>query len=71
MAKVTKDMTLGDVVAKHPHAAEIMMRFGLHCIGCHVSAYETVEQGALGHGMSAEDLDSMLKEINKAIEKSK
>ncbi len=67
--KITKDMTLGEVVSKYPAAAEIIMKRGLHCIGCGVAAFETIEQGALAHGINKKDLDSMVREINNAISK--
>lgn len=67
MAKVTKDMSLGKIVEKHPKAVEIIMKYGFHCVGCHVAAFETLEQGAKAHGMSDEDLNKMLKEINEAV----
>ena len=69
VAKISKDMTLGDVVAKYPETIPVMLKFDLHCAGCHVAAYETLEQGAKGHGMSEETLEKMLKEMNKAVEK--
>jgi hybrid cluster-associated redox disulfide protein len=65
--KVTKDMTLGDVVQNYPGAAEIMLKYGLHCIGCHVASWETIEQGCRGHGMSDKDIKKLLDEINKSI----
>ncbi len=68
-AKISKDITLGDVVAKFPEAIPIMLKFNLHCVGCHVAAYETIEQGAQGHGMDKETLEKMLAEMNKAIVK--
>ena len=40
--KVTKDMTIGEVVRKYPAAAEIMLSYGLHCVGCHVNPFETI-----------------------------
>ena len=71
---IRKDMTLGEVVQAYPQAAMVMMKYGLHCIGCHVSAWETVEQGALGHGLSQKQLDDMIKEMNdvaKALGKAR
>lgn len=65
--KITKDMMLGDLVSKYPKAAEIMLERGLHCVGCHVAAFETVEQGALAHGMKKKDMEEMIKEMNKVI----
>lgn len=66
--KVKKDMFLGEIVQKYPKSAIVMMKYGLHCIGCHVSAYETLEQGCKAHGMTYEQIEEMLKEVNKAAE---
>ena len=68
---VNKDMPIGDVVEKYPQVVPVILSYGLHCVGCHVSPYETIEQGAMGHGMSAEDVASMVKDINEAITESK
>jgi hybrid cluster-associated redox disulfide protein len=64
MAQITKHMILSDVVQQYPETAEVFMRFGLHCIGCHVAAFETIEQGAMSHGI---DVDELIKELNLAI----
>ena len=45
---VTADSVIGEVVMKYPFSAEIMMERGLHCIGCHISPFETIRQGAGG-----------------------
>ena len=65
---ITKDMTLGEVLQKHPESAEVMSRHGLHCIGCHISAFETIEQGAAAHGI---DLKKFLDDLNAAAGKKK
>ena len=62
---ITKDMTLGDIVAKFPQAIEVMLSHGLHCVGCNVSYWETLEQGAMGHGMGSDQFESMLEQLNK------
>ncbi|MEK6822605.1 MAG: DUF1858 domain-containing protein, partial [Nanoarchaeota archaeon] len=64
---VRKDMPIAEVVEKYPMAVPVILSYGLHCVGCHVSPYETVEQGALGHGMTEKDVESMVKDINDAI----
>ena len=69
MTSVTKDMVIGDVVAKYPEAARIMTSHGLHCVGCGVSKFETIEQGWVGHGMDGDGLNAMLKEVNTFLEK--
>lgn len=65
---ITKDMPISEVVQKYPETAEVMFRHGMHCIGCHVSAFETVEQGAIAHGIN---VDKLMQDINKSVKKKK
>lgn len=62
-------MTIYEVLEKHPEAAEIMQQFGLYCVGCSMSAFETLEQGVLGHGMPKKTLNELLKVLNDDYEK--
>ncbi len=64
---ITKDMTLGEVVIKFPQTMEILFQNGLHCIGCHISAYETIEQGALAHGLCGKEIEKMVEDMNKRV----
>lgn len=64
---ITKDMTFAEALTIKPDAAEIMFEFGLHCIGCHLSPYETIEQGAKSHGLNDKDIKNMLDKINNDI----
>ena len=64
---ITKDMTIGEVVARYPETAEIMLGYGLHCIGCHVNPYESIEAGAMGHGMQPATIEQLLKDMNEAV----
>ena len=68
---ITKDMTIGDVVAKYPACIEVLQSAGVHCVGCHVSYHETLEQGFKGHGMSDEEVDTVIDKLNAAIEEAK
>jgi len=62
--RITKNTTLGEIVQKYPEAVPVLFEHGLHCIGCHAAMYETLEQGAIAHGI---DVDKLLKKINKII----
>ncbi len=64
---VTKDMTIGDVIRTYPAAIEPLQDAGVHCVGCHVSYHETLEQGFKGHGMSDEEIKMVVENINKSI----
>jgi len=69
---ITKDMIIQDILAEHPNKAmlisEILMDFGIHCVGCGASGFETLEEGVLGHGFSEEELDILVNNLNKAID---
>ena len=67
---ITKDMLLGDIVEKYPEAAEIMLAYGLHCVGCALNQFDTVEAGCRMHGMCDADIDAMVQKINEAIHDS-
>lgn len=69
--EITKDMMIGDVVQKHPETALVMMKHGMHCVGCHVAAHESIEQGCKGHGMDDQEIEKTVKEMNEVIKKKK
>ena len=43
---ITKDMTISEVIEKYPSTIETLLMTGVHCIGCHVSGIETLEEGS-------------------------
>lgn len=67
MIGIKKSDVLGEVIEKFPEIAPVLAQAGLHCIGCHVSAYESIEQGCLAHGMKKKDIDELVKMANKRI----
>ncbi len=66
---VTKNMILVDVITKYPEVAPILMGYGLHCVGCHFSSIDTIENGAKLHGLDDEMIEMMLRDANLIIEK--
>jgi hybrid cluster-associated redox disulfide protein len=69
--KITRQTIIADAVKLNPLAPQIMFKYGLHCIGCHVSLYETIEQGCMTHGMDSRDVDNMVAELNGQEKKKK
>ena len=63
--KINKSMGIMEIIQKQPQAAEVMMEFGMHCIGCMASQFESLEQGAAAHGMTDKQIDEMVEKINK------
>ena len=58
-----------DIITQYPEVAPVLMGYGLHCIGCHFSGADTLEQGARLHGMDDELIEMMLADVNVIIEK--
>ena len=55
----------------HPSIIGHINGYGLHCIGCHVASWETLEQGMIAHGYKGEDVGKIVLELNEilAVEK--
>ena len=71
MAYVTKDMTFGELLMtyydKCPKIVDDLIELGMGCIGCPHSQMESIEQGAMGHGI---DPDLLIAKLNATIEAS-
>ena len=61
MAKVNKDMLIGEILQLDPNMAGVLMASGMHCVGCPSSAMESLEEACMVHGM---DADQVLKRVN-------
>ncbi|WP_350345139.1 DUF1858 domain-containing protein [Proteinivorax tanatarense] len=58
-------MTIREVLQKNPKAAEVLMKYGMHCLGCPSATGESVGQAAAVHGV---DADKLISELNKLFE---
>lgn len=54
--KVTKDMTIGELIRSFPQVAPILMQVGMHCLGCPSAQAESLGEAAMVHGLDAEVL---------------
>ncbi|WP_243236882.1 DUF1858 domain-containing protein [Heliobacterium chlorum] len=66
MGKITKDMSLMELLQTYPGAKDILARYGMGCLGCMGSTMETIEGGARMHGI---DLRNLLDELSCLEEK--
>jgi len=60
--EITKKMSFAEIMQKNPKAMEILMEKGMHCCGCAMASFETLEQGCIAHGLNP---DKIVDEINK------
>lgn len=61
----TKDMTVAQVLRLNPKTAQVFMSYGMHCLTCPGATGESIEQAAIVHGFSA---DEILADLNKVDE---
>jgi hybrid cluster-associated redox disulfide protein len=63
---IDKDMTIGDVISRHPQTISVFKKFGLDCNECQIAALEDLEHGA---GVHKVNLEELLEELNQVIER--
>lgn len=61
MAKIFKDMIISDLIQVDPNIVAILMRAGMHCIGCPSAQGESLEEACMVHGI---DADLLTEQIN-------
>ena len=67
MSKITKEMTIKDVITTNENLADILMEYGMHCLGCPMHTLETLQQACDGHGL---DSDEVVGALNKYLEEN-
>lgn len=60
MAQISKDMIIADLIKVDPNIVAILMRAGMHCVGCPSAQGETLAEAAMVHGIDANTLESQI-----------
>jgi len=55
-------MTIGEILRANPKAAQVLMGFGMGCVGCPSAQMETLEEASQVHGM---DIDKLVDALNQ------
>ncbi|MGQ4911898.1 MAG: DUF1858 domain-containing protein [Candidatus Thorarchaeota archaeon] len=63
--QINKEMSITEVTMRWPETVGTFMQHGLHCIGCAAARFETIEQGAMAHGV---DPDALIEALNETVE---
>lgn len=63
--EITKNTKFGEILNEHPELANDLFESGLHCLGCGMAMYETLEQGCMAHGMNKKQIEDLIKKLNK------
>ena len=56
MAKITKDMTIGQALMMNQKIIPVLFEIGMHCLGCPSAQMETLEEAAMVHGIDVDEL---------------
>jgi hybrid cluster-associated redox disulfide protein len=62
--KIEKEMKIGQLVNTYPESIDVLMSFGMGCVGCPSAQAETIEEACFVHGFKVEDL---LKTLNEKV----
>lgn len=60
-ARISKEITIGELLRMNPEVAPILMEIGMHCLGCPSAQAETLGEAAMVHGL---DADLLVEKIN-------
>jgi hybrid cluster-associated redox disulfide protein len=64
--EISPQTNIRELVAAFPIAEDVLRAFGLHCGGCGVNKYETIEQGAGAHGLRVSPIIAALTQARHA-----
>ena len=62
--QISRKMTIGQLLAVDSNIAGILMRAGMHCLGCPSSQGESLEEACMVHGI---DCDTLVAGINEVL----
>lgn len=62
MSKITKDMTMGEIVQNYEGAASVLMSVGMGCISCPAALSESLDNAAMVHGMNGDEVVNYINE---------
>ena len=61
MAKISKDMTIGDILRVDEGLVPILLETEMHCLGCPSAQAESLEDACAVHGT---DVDAIINKMN-------
>ena len=58
---ITENTLIMEAVEANPNAPEILLGYGMHCLGCAIAHGETIAEAAMVHGI---DVNDLLRDLN-------
>lgn len=63
--KISKDMTIGEILDVDRETGKYLIEMGMHCLGCPAAQGESLEEACEVHGV---DCSEMVEKINSFLE---
>ena len=64
LRKITRNMTIGQIIEEYPEVVNVFQRYSMGCSDCPTAKRDSLEKGAMLHGM---DVEALFQELNKKI----
>ncbi|MGD9489600.1 MAG: DUF1858 domain-containing protein [Calditrichaceae bacterium] len=65
--RITKDMTIEEIVEKYPETISPMQKLGVKCIVCGEPVWGTLEENVIEKGLNLEEIISKLNEVTEEL----
>mgnify|MGYP001309612928 CR=1 FL=1 len=66
--KLDPKMKMSDLTIQYPELIEpLTYDYGLHCVNCMIAEFDTLEEGAVIHGIEGEDFTDMISDLEEMI----
>jgi len=62
--EISADLTVDQMAQFYPETIAVLLRLGLHCVGCPISRHHTLAQVARDNGMP---LETLLEALQQAV----
>jgi hybrid cluster-associated redox disulfide protein len=69
--KIDKDTNIAELIEQNPEMNDVLYEYGLYCGNCYAAGYDTLEAGAMSHGLEDEEIEELIQELNKKSGKNK
>ena len=60
---IDKSMLIGELIQMDELVAPMLMRAGMHCLGCPASLGESLEEACMVHGIDCDELVAGMNEV--------
>jgi len=66
--KIDPDMRISELLEKYPELADVLVQeYGLHCVNCYISDFDTLREGASIHGIEDIFFEEMIEDLENRI----